>query len=183
MMPRRHPTRAAHRGVTTLMVLIMLTIMLLGGLALARLTETSVLSAGNMASKEASMQASEIGWNTAFAAVKALTSEDSDSGSWYWATMQATDANGIPSIAWDSTPTVTVGRYTVRYAVDRMCSSTPVTVASRQCLIKQNDVLRDRSREVEVYEPKNSRQFRITVRVTDVRGTQTWVQSLVTKGD
>ena len=170
------------RGITTLMVLIMLTVMLMGGLALARLTETSVLSAGNATGKDASLHASEIGWNTAFSAVKALTNDDLNAGTWYWSTMQAVDSHGIPVLAWDNTPEVAVGRYRVHYAVERMCNITPVTMASRQCLVKLTDVMEDRRSDAMEYAPKTARQFRITVRISDARGTQTWVQSLVTKG-
>jgi Tfp pilus assembly protein PilV len=175
-------TLRAQRGVTMLMVLIMMAVMLLGGLALARMTETSLLSAGNVANEEAAVHASEVGWNTAFASVKALANEDNAVPSWYWATMQATDPNGIPIVAWDAAEEVVVGRFSVRYVVERMCNVTPVTTATRQCLVKQTDVLEDRRSDALDYTPKSSRQFRITVRVTDARGTQTWAQSLVTRG-
>jgi type IV pilus assembly protein PilX len=176
----------AQRGTTMLLVMILMTVMLLGGLALARMTEAGFLISGNVASKDASVHAAEVGWNVAYAQVQALVNEKDDAGGWYWATMQPTNATtGIPSgINFDATPVVAGGveRYTVTYAVERMCNIANVTVASRECLVKQTDVLEDRSFDAPDYQPKNSRQFRITVRVTDARGTQTWTQSLVTKG-
>jgi len=179
-------TLQAQRGATMLMVIILMAVMLLGGLALARMTETGFLISGNVASKDASVHAAEVGWNVAYAQVKALADENADTGGWYWATMQATSATtGIPSaINFDATPVVAGGveRYAVTYAVERMCNIAAVTVASRECLVKQADVLQDQSFDAPDYQPKNSRQFRITVRVTDARGTQTWTQSLVTKG-
>jgi hypothetical protein len=71
---------------------------------------------------------------------------------------------------------------TVQYVAERACTTTPVTDALRQCLVKQvpQQASRDASREA--LAPPNSRQFRITVRVTGPKGTQTWVQSLVTRG-
>ena len=42
------------RGMTMLVVLVLLSVMLLGGLALARITETSTLASGNAAFREAS---------------------------------------------------------------------------------------------------------------------------------
>ena len=175
-------TARAQRGVTMLMVLIMLAVMLLGGLALARMTETALLSTGNVANEEAAIHASEVGWNTAFASIKALANEDTAIPGWYWSTIQATDANGIPQVAWDAATEVVVGRFSVRYVVERMCNITPVTTAMRQCLIKQTEALEDRRSDALDYSPKSTRQFRITVRVTDARGTQTWAQSLVTRG-
>jgi type IV pilus assembly protein PilX len=173
----------AQRGVTMIMVLLLLSVMLLGGLALARITEVGTLASGNGAYREASLQASEVGVNTAYAAVKALTNEEANSGTWYWASMQAADAAGIPTVTWASAPEVTVGSYSVRYVVERMCSQSAVTDTMRQCLVKQVP----QSPESSVYgkealDPPNSRQFRITVRVTGPKDTEAWVQSLVTKG-
>jgi hypothetical protein len=34
----------------------------------------------------------------------------------------------------------------------------------------------------EKLDPPNAKQFRVTIRVTGPKGTQTWVQSMVTKG-
>lgn len=174
------------RGTTMLMVMILMTVMLFGGLAMARMTEASFLITGNVATKDASVHAAEVGWNTAFNAVQALTNETADIGGWYFATTQAVDAAGIPTINWAGTPTVAggVGRYTVNYAVDRMCTVGAVTVAVRQCLVKLDSTTdsEDKSADAQDYIPNNSRQFRVTVRVTDQRGTQTWTQALVTKG-
>lgn len=171
------------RGVTMLVVLVLLSVMLLGGLALARITEIGTLATGNGSFREASLQASEVGVNTAFAAVRAVTNEEADAGNWYWATMQTVDTAGIPAINWSSTPQVVVGSYEVRYAVERMCTAAPVTETLRQCLVTlvppPGGTARDGSEELD---PPNSRQFRITVRVTGPKDTQTWVQSLVTKG-
>jgi type IV pilus assembly protein PilX len=173
------------RGMTMLMVLILMTVMLLGGLALARITEASYLIAGNVASKDGSLHAAEVGWNTAFTAVRGLANENLNNGTWYFATTQAVDANGIPTINWAATPTVAGGveRYTVNYAVDRICMVGLVTVASRECLVKfVPPSSEDMSANPLDYQLTNSRQFRITVRVSDQRGTETWTQALVTKG-
>ena len=55
----RRPQRRAQKGVTIVVTLILLVVMLMGGLALARLTEVSTLAAGNAAYHEAAVQASE----------------------------------------------------------------------------------------------------------------------------
>ena len=178
--------RPSQRGMTMLVILILMTVMLLGGLGLARITEGSTLVSGNVATKEASLQAAEIGWNTAYAQVKALANDGANAGGWYWATMQPSDAaTGLPTtINFDTTPTVAggVGRYTVTYAVDRLCTQAVVTANGRECLVKQVDVMEGRDADTPDYQPQSARQYRITVRVTDERGTQTWTQSLVTKG-
>lgn len=170
------------RGVTILVVLLLMSVMVLGGMALARMTEIGTLATGNNAAREVSLQASEVGINTAYLATQALASEESDSGNWYWATTQATDANGIPSVTWANAPEVVVGSYSVRYVVERLCSTAPVTDTLRQCLVRQVPQVSSRRVGHEEVDPPNTRQFRITVRVTGPKDTETWVQTLVSKG-
>jgi Tfp pilus assembly protein PilX len=175
--------KRAQQGVTMLIVLVLLSVMLLGGLALTRLTEIGVLASGNASYHEAAMQASEVGINSAYAAVKAITNENNAISGWYWPTAQAKDGNGLPSPDWSAAPKVPVGQMTVQYVAERACNTTPVTNASLQCLIKQNpQPPMGRTQGEEQLDPVNSRQFRLTVRVSGPRGSTTWVQSLVTKG-
>ena len=69
---RRRPLRRPPRGNSIVLVLILLTVMLVGALAMARIAEVSTLAGGNAASSDAAMQASEVGLNTGFAAVRWL---------------------------------------------------------------------------------------------------------------
>ena len=172
----------APRGVTMLMVLLLLSVMLIGGMALARITEIGSLAAGNSSYREASLQASEVGLNTAYAAVRTVVNEEANAGSWYWATIQPADVAGIPTVNWAAAPELMAGIYNVRYVVERMCNTTPVTSTLRQCLVRQAPQVDSNKFGQEALDPPNSRQFRITVRVTGPKDTQTWVQSLVTKG-
>lgn len=175
-------TRHTQRGVTMLVVMILLSVMLLGGLAMARMTEVGTLASGNAAFREASLQASEVGVNTAFAAVQALTDENSNAGNWYYATQQATDSNGVPTVGFASAPEVTVGAYRVRYIVDRVCAGTlPINDPVRQCLVRQIPQI-ESATDREKPDPPTARQFRITVRVIGPKDTETTVQSLVHKG-
>ena len=172
------------RGMTMLVVLVLLSVMLLGGLALARITETSTLASGNAAFREASLQASEVGLNTAYMATRgiAAASEDTNITGWYWSTMQTTSAEGIPAVDFDAAPEVVVGSYSARYVVERMCTSSPVTDTLRQCLVKQVPQIESARAGDESVDPPNSRQFRVTVRINGPKDTQTWTQLLVTKG-
>lgn len=184
MTPRMPPRRRlAQGGNTIVLVLILLTVMLVGALAMARIAEVSTLAGGNAATGDAAMQASEVGLNTGFAAVRALAGEDAAVGGWYWPTTQATDANGIPTIGWNGTPELVVGNFRVRYAVERLCSVTPVIDTLRQCLIKQVVLTESNRAGAEQPDPPNSRQFRVTVRVTGPKDTQVWTQALVTRGN
>jgi len=173
------------RGVTMLVVLVLLSVMLLGGLAFAKLTEVSTLASGNTAFREASLQASEIGLNTVYARIRNdIADEETAIAPWYWVTAQATDANGIPNVDFDSAPEIVVGNYRVAYVAERMCEGTmPVTEAMRQCLVKQvPQDNKSRSQGREELDPPNSRQYRVTIRVIGPKDTRAWVQSLITKG-
>lgn len=175
-------TRRAQRGVTMLVVLVLLSVMLLGGLALARLTEIGTLAAGNSMYRETSLQASEVGLNTAYLAVRALANEETAVAGWYWPSVRPRDAAGLPDVDWAAAPALTVGTMEVRYVVERSCTVAPVTAPLRECLVKQIPQTASRVAGPEPLDPPNSKQFRITVRVTGPKGTRTWVQSLITKG-
>ena len=94
--------KSKQNGVTMIVVMILLSVMLLGGMALARITEVGTLAAGNSGFREAALQATEIGVNTAFTAVQGLANENVDSGNWYRASTLAQDANGVPVVDFDS---------------------------------------------------------------------------------
>ena len=174
----------AQRGVTMLVVLVLLSVMLLGGMALAKLTDVGTLASGNSAFREASLQVSEVGLNTAFQRIRDdIANEDADLGNWYFATMQASDGDGMPQVDFDAAPTVVVGNYTIAYVAERLCEGAlPVTEPLRQCLLKQIPQLESADASSEKPDPPMSRQFRVTIRVTGPKDTRTWVQSLITRG-
>jgi Tfp pilus assembly protein PilX len=176
--------KRAEQGVTMLVVLVLMSIMLLGGMALAKLTEAGTLASGNTAYREASLQASEVGLNTVYERIRDdLTNEEADSAGWYWATTQDTDTKGVPQVDFDAAPTVEVGNYTVAYVAERLCEGAlPVTNALRQCLVKQIPQIESADASRERPDPPTSKQFRVTIRVTGPKDTRTWVQSLITKG-
>lgn len=181
------------QGVSLIVVLVLLLVMLLGGLSMARMSEVGTLVAGNIAFKERALQASEVGINTAFAQVSAMVNTDADAGNWYAAQLRATDADGVPlNVDWANAPEVRVGtnnEFSVRYFVDRQCSTTAITEPQRQCLLRQADAPQSAGtckQEDCSYDPPAGRQFRITTRVTflgrDGRDdVTTFVQALVTK--
>ena len=84
---------------------------------------------------------------------------------------------------YDALPEIVVGQYRVRYVVDRICEGAlPVADPLRQCLVKQIPQLSSADFNKEKLDPPNAKQFRVTIRVTGPKGTQTWVQSMMTKG-
>lgn len=180
-----HPLRArpAERGVTVLMTLVLLTVMLLGGVAMARLGEVSTLASGNAAYREGAVQASEVGINSAFVAIQAIANEELDAGNWYFAKAQTLNASGVPTTAdWTAAPELTAGRYSVRYVVERLCTGVgAITDPVRQCVNKIKKPIRSYAGGPEP-DPPTAKLYRVTVRVTGPRDTQTFVQSLLTRG-
>lgn len=172
------------RGVTTLVVLVLMAVMLLGGMALARLTETGTLASGNTVFREASLQASEVGLNVAYTRVRdEIVDTGASVAGWYWPTAQSTDDNGIPEVDFNAAPEVVVGAYSLRYVAERMCSVATVADTLRECLVKQEvDPTKSRSGGRETLDAPRAIQYRITVRVSGPKDTQIFVQSLVTKG-
>lgn len=183
-------SRRAQSGLSIVVVLLLLSVMVVGAMSLARMSEIGTLAAGNMANKEASLLASEEGLTRAFNAVNSLNdaAASADAGGWYYATQQPVNpANGLPRVNFTAAPSFKVdNRYTVRYVVDRMCSTNNVPPAEvlRFCLVRHanyqngNKVTDDPKPP-----PPAAVQYRVTVRVTDPKGSQTWVQSLVTRGN
>lgn len=180
----KRPARQAQRGVTVVITLILLAVMLLGGLAIARMAEVSTLAAGNSAWREGAVQASEVGVNTAFAALQALPSEENDVSGWYFASARNNDAQGLPAgVNWASAPAVTVGAYEVRYVVDRQCFATPMTDRVRQCLNRTRDDGRSASasNSADPPDPVVATQYRISVRVTGPKDTLSFVQVMANR--
>jgi Tfp pilus assembly protein PilX len=184
MMRATLTSKPRQRGVTMLVVMVLLSVMLLGALALARMTEVSTLAAGNSQYRNASLQASEIGLNTAFTQLQLLapTAEDADAGNWYKSRNQAQDASGLPTIDWTPAPEIVVGAYRVKYVVERLCTVAVVADPLSECLVKAQKSPASASDPPSELPPINSRQYRATIRVTGPKDTTTFVQSLLTKG-
>lgn len=176
------------RGMTVVVVLVLLSVMLIGGLALARLGEVGTLVAGNVSSKEAAMQASQIGTMNAFQAVQqaafdeSVNSTDGARGVRYYSKIQPIDGDGMPTVVWDSVPEVIVGRYSVRAVVERMCDKDVIADTLQDCLVREVPLEVEKAGAGEdKVEPPNARQFRVTVRVTDPKGSQTFTQAMVSR--
>lgn len=184
------PARGPQRGLTMLMVMLLMTAMLLGALAFARVTEVGSLVSNNLANKDSSFHAAEVGRAQAFAQLQALANKDVDTGGWYWATRRTTDATtGLLTGTAFASPAMVpgnVGRFTVAYVVDRLCNVNAVTDSSVECLVLQQPADAETGDAPDMrfppaeYMKLGARQYRITVRVTDARNTQTWTQTLVT---
>lgn len=167
------------KGASLLVVLVLLSVMLLGIGSLAKMGETATLVAGNVAQNEAALSASEIGVSEAYAALDALADPQSNVSSWYFATKLSDDAAGLPTgFNWADMEKRTVGSFTVRYLVERLCTVTPVTDYNEQCSLKKAFAANSAKTGVEELESTAGIQYRITVNVTGPKDLNTFVQAL-----
>jgi Tfp pilus assembly protein PilX len=174
------------QGASILIVLILLTVMALGALSIARVSDTSTAVAGNLSFKAAAMQASEVGLSEGFAQLQALTAAELEAtkGAWYFPVRQAVDAAGLPStVDWATAPKVAVGGgYSASYVVERMCTgAVPVTDPAVQCFLKRLPAQGSAKAGLEKMDAPAVVQYRMTVYVQGPKGTQTFVQAMATR--
>lgn len=172
--------KKSEQGGALILVLFVMAILLVGAASMARVTQTSTLLAGNVATKEASRQAAEIGINTAFDAVVALADREVDQDGWYYAL--DSEMPEPSEEMWENAPVVEAGPYNVRYVVERLCvGSLPVTDVKGQCLVRKAADEGSAKAGVETIESPASVQFRISTQVTGPKGTTTVVQVLANR--
>lgn len=175
--------RHAQMGASLIIVLVVLSILLLGAMSMAKLNESSTLIAGNIAFKDASRQASEVGISQAFEALVTVADEEQDLGHWYYATLRGDDATGLPQgVDWSRAAQLTVGSFTVHYVIERQCTGpAPITDINAQCVIRKQNVAASAKAGLEALEAASSKQYRITVYVSGPKRTQTYVQTMVVR--
>jgi type IV pilus assembly protein PilX len=170
------------RGVTLVIVLVIVGVVLVANLALMRSMSTVNRVASNKSFKQAATQAAEVGLRTAENFISALTAPDTAITNRYAATMQAHDTNELPTtVNWASVATIDVGNYDVKWVVDRMCDRTPVTDPIAQCLGFQTTQQGSQKAGSPAYQGSSAVYYRITVQVTGPRNIETYVQSAVAR--
>lgn len=179
------------RGTSVLVVLVLLSVMLLGGITMARLSESSTMVSGNVTNSDIALQGSEVGLNTALTDLKnlgdaLLDSEASTAGKvWYRPTMK-TDKSVVSEneAFWDARPSLSVGKggqFSIRYFVERLCTATPVTTPQTECMLRVRPPEVTPADGEQQVAPPSFKQYRITVRVEAPKQGYTFVQSVATK--
>jgi Tfp pilus assembly protein PilX len=206
----RIPSRSVRRqsGVVLLFALVLLVILLLASIALVRSSVNSTLAAGNIGFKRdlqmqagRGIQAAENEFKSGALANAATLNSDLASAN-YSSSMLPSGPNGIPNMLLDdsswtmtgsdlsdsTTPitdptthkTVTTG-ITIRYVIDRLCTSSGVITDPSQCVISQ--LGQDKGGTAWLKKAGGTPQpvYRITVRVLGPHNTQTFVQQLISE--
>ncbi|MEO6917718.1 MAG: hypothetical protein ABI171_01485 [Collimonas sp.] len=182
------------RGIILIVTLFALIILMISGIALVRSFDASQLLSGNMAFKRDLVNQGERGMAAAILSMKgtgALTSDttrQSDlKSSNYFSSLQATDGHGIPTVLLNDIAWTTAGlgagqditdatsKVTIRYVIDRLCSASGAA-STATCIVGSygdKGGTPDGSRATAPTPPV----YRISVRVTGPRSTQTFLQT------
>lgn len=182
--------RRAQTGVSLFIALISLVALSFAGLALMRSVDTTNVISGNLAFRQASLHATDVGVESAMTALNTIVSTSLDvdfptgcvvGACRYYATQQAENSKGIPStIDWTIVPADAVDvNYSVQYVIDRLCKGpTPVTDVAANCYAaplvgggtkKSGGIVFSSTQEI---------YYRATVRVVGPRNTVSFVQTV-----
>ena len=168
------------RGVSLIIVLVVLAVILVGSLAMLRSSEVSSLVGGNVSFKEAATQATDIGISDAAKALNAMVNVDGNIPNVYFATRQVEDNDGIPTtVDWSAVPASAVGNYSVQHVVEPLCQITPVTDPLADCMVRDAEAPGSNKAGSLAYKTPASVYYRITVRVTGPKSANAFVQALV----
>jgi Tfp pilus assembly protein PilX len=195
-MPR---TFSEHeRGVVLILTLIVLLILTIGAVALVHSMNSSQTNAGNLAFRHDLVNQGEQALYTvrqAFQTGGLLASGTTANvpAANYSASQLATNAQGIPTILLNDTAFAAAGMtasdltgatadVTIRYVIDRLCTSAGAATGTG-CVQSVANPNAGTALPTQTISPPSASVYRLSVRVTGLRGTQIFVQSSFTKPD
>lgn len=182
--------RRGQGGVSLVIALIALVVLTLAGLALIRSGDTGNVISGNLAFRQASLHATDVGVEAALALLPTITSTSADANypagcaagacNYYPTLQSAVTAAGVPTVInWAAVPSATVdSSYAVQYVIDRLCEGPlPVTDPATRCMNKSG--VSEGSRKAGAVSFTSARQihYRVTVRVVGPRNSVSLVQA------
>lgn len=170
------------QGSSLVIVVVVMLVLMLGALAAIRSNETAAVTAGNLAFREATKQASDIGVSAAFAFISGLAAPDTALANKYFNTRQAEDSYGMPSVVdWTRVASTTVQNYTVQYVVERLCSVATVTDPVNQCVTESQPATGSNKLGGEVYAASSTIAYRVTVRTRGPKNAESYTQALISR--
>lgn len=172
--------KRSEAGATLILVLVTLAIMLIASVAMIKTTETSTAVAGNIAVKEAAVQAADLALGEAEAYIRALATPDASALPRYSAISLQSDAAGLPAgIDWTAVQATRQGNFTLQYVIDRQCDA-PLPVSDRvaQCAVGKAEAQGSAKIGSPSYSALPPVYYRVTVRVTGPKNAETFVQGL-----
>ncbi len=198
---RARPAAAAQqRGVVMMVAMIVLVAMTLAGIALTRSMETTNMIAGNMAFKQVSVQAADMAMEQAVSFIEAnggtgaLGADLLANGyrasvdyapptmDTFWSNLETANSIcylGSAGCTANKSNAVADALGNIRgYVIERMCQGTTCAVVQHQ--VQSGGCCEGPDcGDIPCY--SNDQMFRITVRVTGPRNTNTYIQTFVTQ--
>ena len=188
------------KGSSLIFTLIVLVAMLFGTISLFRTVDMGTVQAGNMAFKESSVGASDLGMKAAITQLQTISTANtldtdiaasSSAVGAYYATQRVANSDGIVcstlSVATGGTcnnsvmswgKAIPVGMNNVYYVIDRMCKSAPGVNASASCLTDIPYVATcNDANPSNCQNPPTAISYRITVKVVGPNNTETYIQT------
>jgi type IV pilus assembly protein PilX len=202
MMNRLKSASAARQqGVVLIFSLIVLLILAIGAVAVLRSTDSSLLSAGNLAfHKDLVNQAEQAVANvmtefkTNALPLGGVTTASMPAAN-YSATTLTTNPQGVPTVLLDDAAFGAVGsiandivpsaasQVKIRYVIDRLCAPFTVIASSNNCVQSTGLPTGGTANHNTAVAPPSATVYRISVRVDGPRFTQAFLQTTFTKPD
>ncbi len=205
---QRRPLLAAaarQRGMVLFIALIVLVAMTLAGIALVRSVDTANVIAGNLAFKQATLQAGDLGVEAAVTALPTIIAGGVDTdltpaasstnpNYWYYASRRTTDAYGVPTtqqfgaagtataIGWSQVPVAsTTAGNSVQFVIDRLCQGPPpVTDIMGSCFAEAAaGGSGSKKAGAQIFSATPTVYYRVTARITGPRNTTSMVQAIL----
>ena len=203
-----HAAAASQRGMVLFIALIVLVAMTLAGIALVRSVDTANVIAGNLAFKQATVQAGDLGVEAAVTALPTIIAGGVDTdltpaasstnpNYWYYASRRETDTYGVPTqkqygaagaataIDWNQVPTAsTTAGNTVQFVIDRLCQGPPPIVdIAGNCFADAAAASGSGSQKAgaTVFSATPTVYYRLTTRISGPRNTVSMVQAILSR--
>ena len=190
---------AKQRGVVLFIALIVLVAMSLAGIALVRSVDTSNVIAGNLAFKQGTTHAADVGIEIAYNALPSIVTGSLDapitSGTyWYYPTRRVHDTKGVPTtkeydgsaglgtaINWSGVPVAqTVAGNEVKVVIDRLCQGPPpVTDLEAKCFSEPGIGGGTKKVGGVVFSGTATVFYRVTARIAGPRNSISIVQAIL----
>jgi Tfp pilus assembly protein PilX len=198
--------RTRQNGVVLFIALIVLVALTMAGIALVRSVDTSNVIAGNLAFKQGTVQAADVGVEAAATVLPTIIANNLETNQtpaatsvnpnyWYYASRREEDASGAPTtkefgsavaggaIDWTLVPTAsTVSGNAVQVVIDRLClGPPPVTDIQARCFAEDPTSSGTKKAGGIVFSGADTVFYRATVRVSGPRNTVSVVQVILSK--
>ena len=204
-MRRAGAAAGTQKGMVLFIALIVLVAMTLAGIALVRSVDTANVIAGNLAFKLATLQAADLGVETAVTVLPNIITASLDTdltpaasstnpNYWYYASRRVIDANGVPTqkqfgaagdataIDWSGVPVArTISGNSVQIVIERLCRAPiPVTDVMGQCFADPPAAGGGSQKSgVKSFTAAPAVYFRVTARIAGPRNTFSMVQAIL----